>query len=106
MKKNQVIVHDIIGTNIAVTSSDAQKLFVVLKNNIENGDESILDFSGITTLTTAFLNESLGTLYGVADSKTLARLVKYNPSSVLRVQVDKIIKVLKNSKEHNDETHS
>lgn len=104
MNKQTVMVYEIIETNIAVTSEDAQKLFAVIKHNIDNDIISILDFKDITTLTTAFLNESIGTLYNVAKPEKLSQLVKINPSTILPVQINKIIDVIQNAKKHQENT--
>lgn len=102
METQKIMVFEIIGSNIAVTSEDAKKLFSVIKNNIDNDTVSILDFENITTLTTAFLNESIGTLYNVAEPEKLSQLVKINPSTILPVQINKIVAVIDNAKKHRE----
>jgi transcriptional regulator len=57
-------IYDIIEKNIAISTEDGQKVFAVIKKEIENRNEDIkLSFEGIDMLISHFLNESIGELY-------------------------------------------
>jgi len=57
-------IHDIIDKNIAISTDDGQKVFEVIKKEIEGGNENIkISFDGIDMLISHFLNESIGELY-------------------------------------------
>ena len=96
-------VADVIDGKVAVTSDDAIVVFNILKHNIEENVISVLDFTGISTLTTSFLNESIGTLYNVANAQTIASLVKVNPKSLRPIQYRNILSVIENAKQKQEE---
>lgn len=57
-------IYDIIEKNIAISTEDGQKVFEVIKKEIENGNEDIrISFEGVDMLISHFLNESIGELY-------------------------------------------
>ena len=51
-----LFIKDVIGDSLAVTSVKGDKVFDILKANIENNEETTLDFEGITDLISAFSN--------------------------------------------------
>jgi STAS-like domain of unknown function (DUF4325) len=53
-----------LGTGICVTAQDGQIIYKLLHAAIESGDRIQLSFSGVTRMTTAFLNAAVGQLYG------------------------------------------
>ncbi|WP_278363396.1 STAS-like domain-containing protein [Leuconostoc lactis] len=91
-------IYQIINSPIAVTTSDAKKVFEILKTHILNNETVQLDFDGVTSITTAFLNVAIGALYTVADGETLNRLVKLNPNTIRPIQLRKIFAVIENAK--------
>lgn len=57
-------IYDIIEKNIAISTEDGQKVFEVIKKEIEKGNKDIrLSFEGVDMLISHFLNESIGELY-------------------------------------------
>lgn len=93
-----IFVKDVIGDTLAVTSEKGEKVFVILKHNIENKTRTTLDFDGITDLISAFSNTAIGQLYDVADSETLRDLIKVNPSTLHPADRCTIERSLKNSR--------
>lgn len=53
-------VKEILGKNIAILHSDGLKVFSVIIEELVEKNQIKLDFSGISTCTTAFLNASIG----------------------------------------------
>jgi hypothetical protein len=70
-------------TPSTITNSDAVGLKVAMKNAILNGDAIVLSFHGITTLTTSFLNSSIGEIideFGFDALKGRLSLIDYTPA--------------------------
>lgn len=93
-----LFIKDVIGDSLAVTSVKGDKVFDILKANIENNEETTLDFEGITDLISAFSNHAIGQLYDVADAETLKELIKVNPDTLHpadRRTIERSIKTVK-----------
>lgn len=58
-----MIVKDIIGTSIAISATKGEVLYKALNAVMQTNEKVVLDFEGITDLTTAFLNVGIGHLY-------------------------------------------
>lgn len=95
-------IHEIIGSNIAVTAKSGQEVFKVIKQYISDNTAVILDFTGIDTLTTAFLNTAIGQLYDLKSGNELRELVKLQKDTISESHRKKIVLVLSNSKEKRD----
>ena len=93
-----LFVKDVIGDTLAVTSDKGDKVFAILKANIEKNEQTTLDFEGITDLISAFSNHALGQLYDVADAETLKELIKVNPSTLHNADRRTIERSLRNSR--------
>ena len=93
-----LFIKDVIGDSLAVTSVKGDKVFDILKANIENNEETTLDFEGITDLISAFSNHAIGQLYDVADAETLKKLIKVNPDTLHPADRRTIERSIKNSK--------
>lgn len=81
MKKSQLKVTEY--TTSTITNSDAVGLCIAMKNAILNGDAIVLSFHGVTTLTTSFLNSSIGEIieeFGFDALKGRLSLVDYTPA--------------------------
>ncbi|MER8437823.1 STAS-like domain-containing protein [Mesorhizobium sp. M1312] len=48
---------------MCVSTSDGQKVYEVVQRHVASGDRVTLSFSGISRMTTAFLNAAVGQLY-------------------------------------------
>lgn len=66
-----VAVEKVIGSKIAISSEIGKKLYEELNNLLREHSKIILDFEGITDLTTAFLNVGIGHLYNDFSSREL-----------------------------------
>lgn len=91
MKNVSVPISAIVGGGICVSASDGHKVFEVIRNIIADGDRAVLSFSGITRLTTAFLNAAVGQLYGefseIHVRKHLAPVVDAEPWHLTRLKL-------------------
>ena len=96
-------IHDIIQSNSAVLSDTGEIVFQKIKENIEQNEPVTLDFTGIDTLTAAFLNLAIGQLYDLRPIETLTQMVKIRRSSLSDSHFQKIALVLTNSKEKRQE---
>jgi hypothetical protein len=63
MKDVTLRISTIVG-GICVAASDGNKIHDAIKKEIEKGSRVTLSFSGVTRMTTAFLNTAVGQLYG------------------------------------------
>lgn len=66
-----------------ITNTDAIALKVAMEDALESGNVIVLSFHGVTTLTTSFLNSSLGEVvenYGFEALKGKISLVDYTPA--------------------------
>ncbi|KST85924.1 STAS-like domain-containing protein [Lactococcus lactis] len=95
---SDIIIKDIIQSETAVTSIKAEKVFEVLKENINKGEVSVLDFTGTKSVTTAFLNVAIGQLYDVDSVENLSKLVRLKRTTVSDEHFRKITRVLNNSR--------
>jgi hypothetical protein len=65
MNKEIVVrVVDVIGTSLAVSSDDGQKVFDKVAPLLRQGQKVRLSFDKIETVISAFLNAAIGQLYG------------------------------------------
>jgi hypothetical protein len=58
-----VSIKDIIKSPLAVSSEDAEKLYSVLRKELQNGHKIELSFDGISDFISSFLNAAIGRLY-------------------------------------------
>lgn len=91
-------VKDEIKSNLAVTSSQATEIFNSLNLNLKKHEQITVDFSGIDTITTAFLNTAIGQLYSLGDPDELNQYIKIDGNSLTSVQRDKVRLVMENAK--------
>ncbi|MCL0312814.1 DUF4325 domain-containing protein [Apilactobacillus sp. TMW 2.2459] len=98
MNREKVNVSDVIQSKTAVSSDQGRKLFKKLSANINNKVFTDVYFNNIEILTTAFLNTSIGNLYGTVDSKTLNEYVALKTDGLPKSRADKIKLVMKNLK--------
>ncbi|WP_172745781.1 STAS-like domain-containing protein [Neorhizobium sp. T7_12] len=57
-------ISEIVGSGVCVTSEDGQRVYLALYDAFNAGKRVKLSFSGVTRMTTAFLNAAVGQLYG------------------------------------------
>ncbi|MEZ2715442.1 STAS-like domain-containing protein [Niallia circulans] len=67
----RAIVKEIIESNVAISATKGELLFNSLNATLKENEKVIVDFNGITDLTTAFLNVGIGHLYNNFSGKEL-----------------------------------
>ena len=81
-----------------VTPDDGQRLFDRLQEALRVGKSVELDFGGVETIATVFLNVALGKLFGQFKAEVVERLVRW--SNVADVD-DRLMRlVIRNAKAH------
>lgn len=100
----RVVVSNVIEGSIAVTAEKGQLLYNELEKNIKNNEISILDFSNISDLISAFSNVAIGKLYDIATPEELNRLVKVDPQTLHPTDRKTIERSLKNSKKKREQS--
>lgn len=63
----RIIIKDTINTDFAVSTDNGNEIFKLLNDNLSKGNTVLLDFGGITLMTTAFLNAAIGQLYSTSQ---------------------------------------
>ena len=97
MNKEVIVVTAICGPH-CVGPDDGMALFEKMLSILKSGNSVCLDFSSVETLTTSFLNASVGKIFGKFDYADLeARLQLINLDTVDQQSVSLVIK---NAKEH------
>ena len=66
---------EIINNKSAILSDTGEIVFQKIKEYVEKDEPVTLDFTGIETLTTAFLNLAIGQLYDLKPTDQLTKLV-------------------------------
>jgi len=56
-------VRDLIGTNLAVSTENGEKVYNEVEKSLNKGEEVTLDFEDINIIITAFLNAAIGSLF-------------------------------------------
>ncbi|GGG23299.1 hypothetical protein GCM10011344_25050 [Dokdonia pacifica] len=69
---DSIIVFNIIHGNFAVTTDDGNNIFAMVDEYLEKKEKVILDFKGISIVTTAFLNAAIGQLYHKFSSEDIS----------------------------------
>lgn len=98
LKIKQLRIQDIINRETAVSSDDGEIVYHDIVLCIQNNSIAELDFSGITILTTAFLNSAIGQLYNTYSSDQLNNTLRLKNVA----DEDKILfkKVIERAKEY------
>jgi len=69
-------IREFIGMDKAVSSDDGDILYKKITDEIQAGPIVELDFSGISMMTTAFLNSAIGQLYSLFTSDQLNQSIR------------------------------
>ena len=98
LKIKHLKIKDIIKRETAVSSDDGDILFSNIVDCINDNTIAELDFSGISILTTAFLNSAIGQLYNTYSSEQLNNALRLKNVA----NEDKILfkKVIERAKEY------
>ena len=57
----------VVGDSICVTDGDGKKVYDAINHGLSDKKKIIISFDGVTDLTSAFLNNAIGQLYGNFD---------------------------------------
>ncbi|MDQ1769362.1 DUF4325 domain-containing protein [Labilibaculum sp. A4] len=97
---------DVLNSPAAVSSGGGQKVFEMIDQSFQKKETVILDFNGISLLTSAFLNAAIGQLYNKYNSDILIKLLKLenisNTDKMLLKQVVERAKEYFKNKESQD----
>lgn len=93
---NEVIINvvKVVGDSICVTDEDGGKVYDVINDALSDEKKIIISFDGVTDLTSAFLNNAIGQLYGnfneaFIKSKLSVTDMSKNDVVILRRVVDR-----------------
>lgn len=95
----RIVIKNIIESDLAVSSEVGQKVLKTIETNIGNNISMDIDFTGIKSLTTAFLNVAIGELYKDRNREDLNKYVKIDARTLTRLQAQKVKMVMDNSRE-------
>jgi len=56
-------VNEVIGTDLAVSTENGEKVYNEIEKNLRNGESVSLDFENVSLVITAFLNAAIGSLF-------------------------------------------
>lgn len=71
-----ILITDFVTLNQGVTPDEGMPIYNKIVAALENGKTVCLDFTGVTLMTTAFLNVVIGTLYKDYTSEQLKESLK------------------------------
>jgi len=92
LEVQQVKIKDIINRETAVSSDDGEIVYTLIVTYLKKNCIAELDFSGITILTTAFLNSAIGQLYNTYSSDQLNNTLRLkNVADEDRILFKKVI---------------
>ena len=63
-KLTLVKIASVVGSGICVAAEDGEKVYQIIHESLEKGENVTLSFKGIEDLTSVFLNAAIGPLYG------------------------------------------
>ena len=90
------------GKNIMVAygggSIKANGIYQEVIDILNKAGKTVIDFSGIKSLTTAFLNVAIGELYRYEKKDTLNKYISIDVSTLSKLQIDKVKMVMDNSR--------
>lgn len=90
----KINVVEVVGDGICVTDGDGKKVYDVIFCAVSNGNEVIISFDGVTDLTSAFLNNAIGRLYGKFEKDYIKSKLRVSDMSksdmvLLKIVVDR-----------------
>lgn len=91
-------VKKIINSREADTYDKSDSLHAVILENLKKNEISILDFTGIISVTSSFFNRSIASFYFTSDPETLRKLIKIKSNSLEPYQMLKLERSLRNAK--------
>ena len=71
--KMEVNIYSIVGNSLCIEAEDGDKVFEFIKKILEQGNKAVISFLNVEMLTSAFLNNAIGKLYGIFDEKQIKK---------------------------------
>lgn len=71
--KKVINVSSVLDSPSALTQEQGKKIYKLISNSIKEGNRVVLDFNGIESMISPFLNNAIGKLYGEFSSDVLNR---------------------------------
>ncbi|MDT2703675.1 STAS-like domain-containing protein [Enterococcus dongliensis] len=96
--EERIYINKLIDSDLAVSSEKASIVFSKIQENMKANTTTILDFSGIKSLTTAFLNVAIGELYRYEKKETLNQYISIDVDTLSKLQFNKVKLVMDNSR--------
>ena len=96
--EERIHINKLIDSDLAVSSEKASIVFSRIQENMKANTTTILDFSGIKSLTTAFLNVAIGELYRYEKKETLNKYISIDVDTLSKLQFNKVKLVMDNSR--------
>lgn len=93
-----IVVRNLINSQSATSPEKAKPLYNAIVQSIEKKEQVTIDFSDLTTITTAFFNSSIGNLYSAYSPDVLNKFVKIDANSLTDLQYEKLKLVMSNAK--------
>ena len=97
----KIVIKDIIETPYAILHEDGLKVYAILQNSFEKGEEIEFSFANLSKCSTLFLNACIGKLYLNHTQSEIEKLVSYDFSS-LNLAEDKLNQVINNALKKTD----
>lgn len=94
----RIVVKELIKSDSATSPEKAKPLYDLIIKSINDRQLIIIDFSNLTTITTAFFNSSIGNLYSAYPAKILNQFVRIDPKTLTKLQYEKLKLVMHNAK--------
>lgn len=96
---DKLIVREVIESTSASSPDKAKQFLNALRNAVYSKRTTSIDFSGLSIITTAFLNSSVGELYSLYSVSDLNKYIRFDTSSLTPLQKERIQMVVKNAKQ-------
>ncbi|AKP67389.1 STAS-like domain-containing protein [Companilactobacillus ginsenosidimutans] len=96
MKK--IVIQKVINNSLAVNTEQGKMVFTVINEALNHGEKITIDFTGLSTITTAFLNLSIGRLYQMNTQEELKERINVDLSTLSLYQQEKLQRVIDNVK--------
>lgn len=75
-KELKISIYEVVGSPLCVASDDGQKVHDRLAAVLGAGHRAVLSFHNVSTMTSAFLNASIGQLYGKFSEERIRSQLK------------------------------
>lgn len=95
----KVSVQHILGSNLAIFDSDGIAVFKEVNKHISNGENVVIDFSGIKRCTTHFTSSCIGKLLVIHGVDKIVSMVSYEfdaNSELIQKRLNEIVDHAKN----------